>query len=96
MAGSPERPEKGIPERIRDVMVRFVVDEKTARQLLAFSALIASETFGKWLSNQKRIQRQKVLEISLLIEKARNGDPNALKEAGSKLQALLRTESWER
>jgi hypothetical protein len=28
MAGSPERPEKGIPERFRDVMVRFEVDEK--------------------------------------------------------------------
>jgi hypothetical protein len=32
MAGSPERPEKEIPEKVREAMVRFEVDERRVRQ----------------------------------------------------------------
>ena len=58
MAGSPEKPKKGIPEKVRDTMTRFNVDEKTARQIQAFSTLLASEGFAKWLENHRRIERQ--------------------------------------
>lgn len=39
---------------------------------------------------------EKATEILELIKKAENGDAKALAEAESKLQAILRTESWER
>ena len=96
MAGSPETPEKGIPEKVRDVMARFDVDEKKARLLLGCSALLASEIVAKWKSNLRRIQKQKAAEILELIKKARNGDLEALSEAQSNLQAILKTETWER
>jgi hypothetical protein len=95
VAGSPETPEKGIPEKVRDVMVRFDVDAKQARQLLGCSALLASEIVAKWKSNLRRIQKQKATEILELIRKAKNGDPEAFAEAESKLMAILRTEIWE-
>ena len=69
MAGSPEEPEKGIPQRIRDIMTRFDVDEKRARQLLGCSAMIASETVTKWKNNLRRIQVQEAAEILELIKK---------------------------
>jgi Xaa-Pro aminopeptidase len=97
MAGTPEGPpQKGIPEKIREVMVRFDVDEKTARLLLSCSVIIASETFAKWKSNTRRMQMLKAREILELIKKAQNGDSKALAEAESKLQSIIETRSWER
>jgi hypothetical protein len=96
VAGSPEKPEKVIPEKIWEVMVRFKVDEKQARRLLDCSAMIASETVAKWKSNLRIAQMQKAAETLELIKKARNGDYGALAEAESKLQAILKTETWER
>ena len=96
MAGTPEGPERGIPEKVREAMVRFDVDEKLARQLLGCSAILACDNFAKWKSNLRRAQMLKADEILKLVEKAKNGDSEALSEAESKLQAILKTEIWER
>jgi len=93
---TPELSSRGIPEKIRDTMVRFDVEEKTARQLLGCSAVLASENFAKWKTNLRRAQMLKATEILELIKKAENGDSGALAAAGSKLQAIITTKSWER
>jgi hypothetical protein len=95
MAGSPERSEKGISERVREVMVRFEVDEKQARQLLGYSAIIAYENFAKWKSNLRIAQKRKAAEILELIMKAQNSDAQALEEAKAKLEAICTAASWE-
>jgi len=89
MAGTPEMPEKGIPDRVRDIMVRFNLEEKEAILLLQCSSLLAIETFEKWRSNLRKIQTEKITEILKLIKKARKGNLEALVEAESKLQAIM-------
>lgn len=96
MAGSPERPEKGIPEKIREIMVQFDVDEKQARQLLGCGAMVASEIVAKWKSNLRMAQMQKAAEILALLEKAKTGDFLALAGAESKLRVIVERSSWER
>jgi Xaa-Pro aminopeptidase len=95
VAGSPERAEKGMPEKVREAMVRFNVDENQARLLLGCSAVMVSEIVAKWKSNLRRIQKQKAADILELIRKAKNGDLEAFAQAESKLMAILRTETWE-
>jgi hypothetical protein len=96
MVGSPEQEEKGLPEKVRETMFRFDVDEKRARQLLGYSAILASENFAKWKTNLRRIQLLKAEEILKLVETAKKGDLRALDEAEVKLQAILKTKSWEK
>jgi hypothetical protein len=96
VAGTPEELEKGIPEKIRETMVRFNVEEKQARLLLSFSAVLSSENFAKWKANLRRMQMEKASEILRLVEKAKNGDNKALAEAESRLQAILEARKWER
>lgn len=95
MAGSPESPERGIPEKVREVMVRFEVDENRARQLLGYSAVLASEIVAKWKRNLRSTQQRKAAEILQLIVKAKRGDAEALLEAESKLEAICQRASWE-
>lgn len=95
MAGTPEREERGIPERIREVMVQFDVDEKQARLLLGCGAVLASKLIEKWKRNLRKIQCRKAKTILLLIEKAQKGDTKALEEAKAKLEAICRVEPWE-
>jgi hypothetical protein len=96
MAGSPEGIGRGIPEKVREAMTRFSVDEKQARLLLGCSSMIASETVAKWKSNMRRIQVRKAAELLELIRRAKNGDPAALDEVEAKLVAICASASWER
>jgi hypothetical protein len=96
MSGTPEREEHGIPERIREVMVQFDVDEEKARLLLGCGAVLASKLFAKWKSNLRRIQTRKARTILQLIEKAEKGDIQALQQAKAQLEEICRVENWEK
>ena len=78
MSGTPERKEHGIPERIREVLLQFDVDENRARLLLGCSAVLAWEKVAKWKGNLRRIQREMVVELLRLIEK---GGSQSLEQA---------------
>jgi hypothetical protein len=86
MAGTPEREEHGIPERIRQVMVQFNVDEEKARLLLGCGAILASELITKWKNNLRKIQVRKAKIILELVERAQRGDPQALEDAKAELK----------
>ena len=62
--------EKEISEKVREVMVRFEVDEKRASQLLGYSAILSSENFAKLKRNLRSIQLKKTEEILKLVETA--------------------------
>jgi hypothetical protein len=96
MAGTPEKPEDGIPETVGLVMVSFEVDEKTARQLLAFSSVLASETVTRWKSSVRASQTKKAKELLELIGRVQHGDSAALVAVRLILEGICRVESSER
>lgn len=95
MAGTPERQERGIPERISAVMVQFDVDEEKARLLLGCGAVLAADLVTKWKRNLRKIQIRKAKAILELIERAQKGDAKALEDAKVELEEICRVESWE-
>lgn len=95
MVGSPEKVETETPGLVYDVMARFGVDEKTTRQLLGYSAVLASEIVAKWKRNTRAVWRRRILKVQELVDGAKAGDSTALEAAAAELTSLVKPKGWE-